>query len=132
MSKVDTNQFAKEIQKTLEEFVDVTDKEVKSALEKTGAETVTKLQQANPPGSGRYKSWAQYNRGWGKTGEFKKKYKSTVIVHNRTRYQLAHLLENGHALRGGGRAQAFPHIAPIAEEAEKLLFDNIKQAISGQ
>lgn len=129
MSKVSVDRFAKEIQRTLEEFMDVTEEDVQTAIEQTGSEAVNELQAAAPPGSGKYQSWAQYNRGWGKTKEFKKRGKSTVIVHNRRRYQLTHLLEKGHALKGGGRARAFPHIAPVAEKMEKVLFDNIKKAI---
>ena len=46
---------------------------------------------------------------------------------------LAHLLEKGHALVGGGSARAFVHIAPAAEEAfadfEKLADHAVERAI---
>ena len=51
------------------------------------------------------------------------------VVYIQKHYPLAHLLENGHALQGGGRAQAFPHIAPVAEEAANTLLDTIKKHI---
>ncbi|MCD8174409.1 MAG: phage portal protein [Phascolarctobacterium sp.] len=46
------------------------------------------------------------------------------------RYQLAHLLEKGHALRQGGRAKAYPHIAPAEEAGETMLVQLIEKALS--
>jgi hypothetical protein len=44
-------------------------------------------------------------------------------------YGLTHLLENGHALRQGGRAKAFPHIKYGEELAKKRMEELAKEAI---
>lgn len=131
MSKVSTDQFAKEIQKTLKDFIDVTEDAAAAGVRETAKMVVSELHAVSPPnGAPKYKSWSAYLRGWarknlkqGKRGEY------TDVVHNKTHYQLAHLLEHGHALWQGGRADAYPHIAPIAEKAEDTLLQNIKKHI---
>ena len=54
-----------------------------------------------------------------------------AIVHNKKEYRLTHLLEFGHAKQNGGRTREFPHIAPVAQEAEKIFIERIKANISG-
>lgn len=44
-------------------------------------------------------------------------------------YRLTHLLEHGHALKGGGRARAFPHIIYGEQLAEKRLQELIEGGI---
>lgn len=130
MIKVKPGDLASKIEKTLKEWSDVTEEAVVSGVEKTAKNARDKLQSASPAGSGRYKSWSDYNSGWeAKRETGSKGGKTEYIVHNSKHYQLTHLLENGHALRNGGRANAFVHIAPVAQEAEDELLETIKKQI---
>ena len=54
-----------------------------------------------------------------------------VTVHSPSRYRIAHLLENGHAKRGGGRVEGKPHIAPAEEIGEKQLMEDLEKALKG-
>lgn len=51
------------------------------------------------------------------------------IIHNSTNYQLTHLLENGHALRQGGRSPAIVHIKPVEQSAIKEFEEAIRRFI---
>ena len=54
-----------------------------------------------------------------------------LVVHSRNRYQIAHLLEHGHAKRGGGRVAARPHIAPAEQAGNEKLVKTIEQKLKG-
>ena len=54
-----------------------------------------------------------------------------VTVYSPSRYMIAHLLENGHAKRGGVRVRAIPHIGPAEEHAEEVLLSDIEKALGG-
>lgn len=73
----------------------------------------------------------RYKRGWSVREDATSRLRTEAIVHNRTDYQLAHLLEKGHALRGGGRTRAFVHIKPAEEHAIKNMEEAVKK-IAGQ
>lgn len=130
-SKCDIDQLANEVLLRLNAYKDVTTEAMISAVLKTSNEAVKQLQNAHPPGSGKYSSWDDYNKGWtaSRDQKAKGKYKYDMVVHNKSKYRLTHLLENGHAIVAGGRTKGktnkFEHISPVAQLCEDLLMDNI-------
>lgn len=129
--KVKVDNLAKAIMTELDNFKDVTEEACDKGVSETAKEAVSELRNAHPAGSGKYGSWDKsYNKGW-KVMQTKtdKRYHRKATIHNATDYQLTHLLEKGHALRSGGRTQAFPHIAPVAAKCETELLNNIKKHI---
>lgn len=129
--KVKVDQLAKEIEKTLQDFVGVTEEACEKGVLETANDAVQALRNAHPSGSGVYDSWDDYNSGWTKrkSGQKTKLKGIQAIIWNEKHYRLTHLLEKGHALANGGRARAFPHIAPVEGQCETDLLQNIKKHI---
>ena len=121
--KVSVDQLANAIMEGLEEYAELAADEVKKAVRKTGRTVKDQISQTAPRRTGVYaNSWAVK-----KTGETSQSLQ--VTVHSRNRYQLAHLLEHGHAKRGGGRVRAIPHIAPAEAAGEEQLVSEIERAL---
>ena len=128
--RIKADELSEAITKTLEDYAHVTKEAAYEGCKKTAEQAENELHEANPPGSQEWGSWDDYNRGWTiKEVEKTRTGKLSIIVHNKTHYQLTHLLEKGHALVNGGRAKAFPHIAQVAEKAEDELINNILEFI---
>lgn len=126
--KTTVDNLAATIAKTLKDFEGATDKACADGVLDTAQDAVKKLHSAHPSGSGEYGSWDAYNKGWAIKATKQRKGVMS-IVHNKTKYRLTHLLEKGHAKVNGGRTRAFPHIAPVAEEAEEELVKNIRKRV---
>ena len=122
-TRVNVDQLASAVMKELEDYADMTTDGMKAAVKKA-ADTVKKEISANAPSrTGKYaKSWAT------KTTQ-ESSHTLEITVHSRNRYQLAHLLEHGHAKRGGGRVAARPHIAAAEEHGIEELEREIERSI---
>lgn len=130
-STITVDQLEKEIMDSLNLFAEATGEACEKGVSETAKTALSELRNAHPPGSGKYGSWdKKYNKGW-KVMRTKTdiRYHKAATIHNATDYQLTHLLEKGHALRGGGRSTAFPHIKPVADKCEDELVKNIKKYI---
>ena len=99
----------------MKDLLDEVNKEVKDAtkhgIDTVSKESVQKLKNTSPRKTG------SYSKGWA----VKREGEMDVIIHNRTDYQLTHLLENGHVIRNKkgtyGRTNGIKHIAPVEEWA---------------
>lgn len=120
---VSIDQMAAEIMKGLTEYADLATDEMKKAVKSAGTSVRKQIQETAPKDTGAYaKSWAaKTTRETANALE--------VTVYSKNRYQLAHLLEKGHAKRGGGRVSGKPHIAPAEEEGIKKLEREIEVAL---
>ena len=117
--------LADAVMDTLEEYAGLAAEDVKQAVRDAGDVVKDDIRSHAPKDTGDYaKSWAVKKR--------KETSNSlTVVVHSRNRYQLAHLLEFGHAKRGGGRVAAQPHIASAEQKGMEYLEEEIRKALEG-
>lgn len=124
-STVRIDQMAETIMQGLTEYAELANEDMKKAV-KDASKTVKKeIQAGAPQKSGAYKkSWAVKT-----VRETANALEQTV--YSRNRYQLAHLLEHGHAKRGGGRVSGTAHIAPAEQMGIEQLEDAIEKALGG-
>ena len=121
--KVQIDGLADAVMEGLMEYNDLAADNVKKAVKKAGTTVRDEIRNTAPERTGRYaKSWTS------KTTE-ETATSMQVTVYSPSRYMLAHLLEHGHAKRGGGRVRAIPHIAPAQEVGEEQLEQDILSAL---
>ena len=123
MDRVRIDQMAHVIMEGLQEYADLATDDLKKAVKKAGDEAKKDIQNNAPVKTGAYK------KSWTVKTMKETSNAMEVVVHSKNRYQLAHLLEFGHAKRGGGRTRAFPHIAPAEQRAAELLEREVDAAL---
>lgn len=97
--------------------------ECQEAADEAGAEVarecVRKLKQTSPKDTGDYaKGWAVKNNG-----------DHELVVYNRTKPGLTHLLNNGHDLVNGGRYAGDGHITKVNEWAEQEYVEKVNRIL---
>ena len=122
---VSVDQMAEAIEEELMKYRDLAADETKKAVKKAGKTVKEEINDTAPVRTGRYaKSWTTKV-----TAEDSQSIE--LVVYSPSRYMLAHLLEHGHAKRGGGRVRAIPHIAPAEEHGIEQLTNDIERALKG-
>ena len=120
---VSIDEMVDAINEGLKEYATLASTEVKKAVRKS-AKTVKDQISANAPSrTGAYKG------SWMATKQSESSQSLQMVVHSKNRYQLAHLLEKGHAKRGGGRVAGRPHIAPAEQVGIEQLQSLIEKAL---
>jgi predicted TIM-barrel enzyme len=119
--------FAAELAKQLQDYSDAVATEVKNAVDQVAKEVVEEI-----------KSHVSFNQP---TGDYVKSMSLKTTVDGRfskvktwyvraPHFRLTHLLEKGHALRGGGRTRAYPHIKYGEDLAQKRMDEVAQEAIA--
>lgn len=95
-----------------------------TSVDNVAEEATRKLQAVN------FKTGGEYSKSWVCDKEPSGRFATKRIIHNEEHYRLTHLLEKGHVVRNGrsritgkayGKTNAYPHIAPVEEWAQKEL-----------
>jgi Bacteriophage protein of unknown function (DUF646). len=124
MANINIDQLAGEIARGLSEYSHDVVEKVNASSDKVGKAAVKRLKQTSPKKSGDYaKSWTIKTEP--EIGQPHKR-----IIHNKApEYRKAHLLEYGHAKKGGGRVEGKPHIRPAEEQVIRDFTAEVEEAI---
>ena len=95
-------------------------------INEVSKETVKKLKQESPVGP------KGYAKGWTSKVEKGRLTVGATVYGKTGTYQLAHLLEHGHAMRGGGRTNSIVHIAPVEKWAVNEAYERIMHRLEGK
>ncbi len=124
-----SNDLAKQVSELLLEYGDRINEEVQKVLPKVVDKGVQDLKEKSGTLFKR-RNAPHYADSWTKKEWKNSKHYNGYTIHNK-KYQLTHLLENGHAKRNGGRVEGRPHIAPVEATTEEELIQGVTEAVKG-
>lgn len=106
-----TMNFADVVAKYLREYETEATEKLTETITEVAKESVKKLRSSSPKRTGKYA------KGWTYKVEKGRMNNVATVYGNDPTYRMAHLLENGHAKRGGGRTAPITHIEPVEQWA---------------
>jgi hypothetical protein len=107
----------------LREYTDEVSAAIRREVDDAANDIKAGVQSGSPVGAS-----GKYAKGW-RVKKLDSQGVTTRIVHNAAMPGLVHLLEHGHAKRGGGRVAGRPHVAPAAEPRIEQMVTNIKRIV---
>lgn len=123
-STVDT--LASDIEQILEDYqgdVELLNKEAIKAVAQKGKQALQDNSRRTFGGTG------AYAKGWSMKVEDQNRAFAKATLYNAKLPGLPHLLENGHAKRGGGRVPGRVHIKPVEDEMEKAFVQELEKKL---
>ena len=124
MSTINAGDFAISMDRIIREYTDQVSEGIYDETESVAKKVLREVKSRAPKLTG------SYAKGFKITNKSLKTYGyAKFVVWNKKHYKLVHLLELGHAKRGGGRVRAYPHLRPAYDKYAAELVDSIKNII---
>lgn len=122
MASISIDQLAAAITDAVRDYAEDVTEAIERKVDETANEVRDEAEREAPKRTGKYAKGFKVTKqdGTGKTRR---------VVWNKKDYRRVHLLEFGHAKRGGGRVQAYPHLRPAYDKHGAKLPDEIKRII---
>ena len=120
---INIGDLAESVQNELTLYSDAVTENIKKIINDVAKEGAAALNNASPRRTGKY------SKGWDTRTSYDSSSERRDTIYNKTRYQLTHLLEYGHAKRSGGRVAGQPHIAAIEKQMLIKLEAGIQEAV---
>lgn len=120
---IKSEQIKDAVMEALSDYRDEVNEGVRKAIQKQANEDVWELKATSPKKTGKYAS------GWAKKVVENNASVYDVVVYNKEKPGLTHLLENGHAKVNGGFVPGIVHIKPVEEESNDKLLEKVEEII---
>lgn len=120
---IKSEQLKDAVMEALSDYRDEVNEGVRKAIQKQANEDVLELKATSPKKTGKYAS------GWAKKVVENNASVYDVVVYNKEKPGLTHLLENGHAKVNGGFVPGIVHIKPVEEESNDKLLEKVEEII---
>ncbi len=118
--KVTAADFASSLSAVLQYYDTALQEQIQKAVDDEAKLLKNDIIATSPDRTGKYK------KGWRLTKKYEGAFKYTVIVHNKPRYNIVHLIEHG---RGDNGIGAKPHILAAQEKHTDALIKRIDDVI---
>ena len=118
--KVTAADFASSLSAVLQYYDTALQEQIQKAVDDEAKLLKNDIIATSPDRTGKYK------KGWRLTKKYEGAFKYTVIVHNKPRYNIVHLIEHG---RGDNGIGAKPHILAAQEKHIDALIKRIDDVI---
>lgn len=127
--KIPIDRLQDEINKILTEYADDVQENIDNIskkLAKKGAQAIIGNASSSFTPT---RAKKRYASGWTSTTTKPNRLCVESVIYNKTAPGLTHLLENGHALRQGGRTSGRAHIAPVEQMLVKEFEEGVKSKL---
>ena len=119
---VTIDQLAVEITQAIADYTDDVVQAIEVEVETTAKAVQADIKADSPRRTG------EYAKGWARKKE-KQQGAISYTIYNKNKPTLTHLLEYGHAKRGGGRVEGKPHIEPAVDRHIPAMERRIEEII---